>query len=107
MNLNDELCRLLDIIPHVDLENRLMAISDREIAISMKFMDDQHISKILTCISKKKAMRIRSELHLQDRLNIHYNQYKIAASHVIDKIQSVRNKSSLRSYIRPRRYKDR
>ena len=78
-----------------------MRISDREIALSMRYMKDADRSLLLALVAPEKRKRIMSELLLHKRLVIRADQYRKAIEHLIGLIKEERYGGSLGSYLRP------
>ena len=101
---NDKLVSLIRTLPRVELHNRLMVTSDRELALSMLYMNDEDRVLLLKQVTKGKAGRIEEEMQLQTRLRITYVQYRMAIENVIERLTVTKGSPSLKSYLRPRRY---
>ena len=100
---NDALVRLLRALPPVAVQNRLMRVSDREIALSMMYMQDADRSLVFSRLAARKVARLREELTLHARLRITYEQYRRAVESVVEALQGEKRGEGLRSYIRPTR----
>ena len=100
---NDALVRLLRALPSVTVQNRLMRTSDREIALSMMYMQDADRSLVFGRLASGKVSRIRDEIALHGRLRITYDQYRRAVESVVKALQEGSRGDGLRSYIRPTR----
>lgn len=98
---NELLVRRARALPRVHVQNGLMRSGDREIALSMMYMDDPDRTFLLSLLPSAKVRRIREELALQQRLKITYNQYVKAISALTKNLESGRGGGSIRSYIRP------
>jgi hypothetical protein len=98
--------RLVDIVrrlPPVEAQNRLMGLTDREIALCMAYMADADRYYILNLLAPAKEVRIEEEIRLQKRLNIRCDQYLKTIENVIKKVEGKGKVEGFRSYIRPRR----
>lgn len=102
MSLNDDLVILLKSSTKIELQNVLLSTSDREIALSVMYMKDQDRNFLLASVSEKKAKRIIDELKLINRVNIKYDLYCISIKRVINSLKNIKNKDSLKSYLRPK-----
>lgn len=100
---HQRLIRIIRSLPPEVAQNRLLRTSDRELALSMMYLDDNERASILSMVSMQKERRIQEELTLHERLHITYKQYRIAIEHVIEKLMTARGNSSFKSYLRPRR----
>lgn len=94
---------LLRSRPAVLVQNRLMSAADRDVALSMLYMDDADRRRMLETVSPAKQRRIAEELELHEHLQITYAQYEIAIRSVIDALERDSVQTKVRSYIRPRR----
>ena len=103
MTPNQRLVAALQGMPRVDRQNRLMGISDREIAVAMMYMEDRDRNHIFAVISPVKSRRIQEELRLHERLTIRYDDYVKAVQEVLGRLESGPQKSRFKSYLRPRR----
>ncbi len=98
---NEQLVRRARALPKVRVQNRLMRAGDREIALSMMYMEDSDRTFFFSLLPAVKVKRIREELALQQRLKITYDQYKKAITALTETIGMERGGDSIRSYIRP------
>ena len=103
MTPNERLLGQLFRMSRVDIQNRLMSTTDREIAISMMYMTDIDRSRLFGFLSKVKSRRIQEELNLHARLSICYKDYLKAIDHVVAKLENTGARSRFQSYLRPRR----
>ncbi|MBT3275300.1 MAG: hypothetical protein HN368_19250 [Spirochaetales bacterium] len=90
-------------LPKVKVQNCLMRIGDRAIALAMMYMEDPDRGYIFTLLPAPKAERIREELALHNRLKITYEQYQAGITVLIDGLDRERGGGTFRSYIRPSR----
>jgi hypothetical protein len=84
------------------VQNILMRISDRELAISMIYMEKKNISFLLSFLPKLKQDRVKQEQGYVARLNLRYPQYRIVIDDVILRLKGLSG-GGIRSYVRPRR----
>ena len=84
-----------------------MRLPDRQIGLSMMFMQDGDRAFVLSFLSAPKAASIQEELSLQKRLKITYDQYKTAVQATLDALTGDRNAGAIRSYIRPTKKRSR
>ena len=54
MSLNDDLIKLIKSLPRIKVQNFLMAVPDREIALSMMYMKDSDRNYLLAAVSGKR-----------------------------------------------------
>ena len=99
---NDRLLHALNGLPHVEAQNRLMRLGDREIALSMMYMRDRDRVALLALLPAPKARRVAEEIALHRRLVIRYDQYVSAVSAVVAALEA-RARTVFASYLRPHR----
>lgn len=87
----------------VEVQNRLMACTDRDLALAILGMDDSDTCAILATISPTKAARVREEKHLQDARHVDRTHIVTALLTVIQSLETGRIVPARRSYLRPRR----
>ncbi len=80
-----------------------MTSSDRDLALSMMYLEDRERAALYARVSPAKVSRVHSELLLQQRLRIEYRQYRDAVERVIGRLRGAGRFSSTASYLRPRR----
>ena len=102
-NPNQRLVDMVRRLPSVEAQNRLMGLTDREIALCMAYMGDGDQNYILNLLAPAKVWRIEEERRLQKRLNVRYDQYLKTIENVIRKVERKGGAKSFRSYIRPRK----
>lgn len=85
-----------------DMQNILMRISDRELAVSMIYMEKKDITFLLSFLPPVKQNRVKQEQGYVDRLNLRYPQYRTVIDDVILRLKGMSG-DGIRSYIRPRR----
>ncbi|MDA3941419.1 MAG: hypothetical protein PF693_19290 [Spirochaetia bacterium] len=93
---------LLHAGKHADMQNILMRVSDRELAICMLYLSDQDEIFLLSFLPPVKQNRIKQEQGYLERLNIRYPQYRTVIDDVILRLQGISG-GGIRSYVRPRR----
>jgi len=99
---NDRLLAVFGRISEAEAQNRLMRVADRELALSMMYMQESDMRRLLSLIAPAKAHRVREELALQKHLAVRYDQYRRAITNVIGQLESGGGAQALRSYLRPR-----
>lgn len=95
------LARIVKKLPPVIVQNRLMATSDRDVALALLYFSDEEREPVLSAVSKAKKRRIQEEIVLQERLRISRKHYELAVSRLIAALQQNTAQQSQRSYIRP------
>jgi len=95
--------RLVATLPRPVVQNRLMATSDRDVALALLYFTTEERRPILDAVSLRKRQRIEEEILLQERLRITRKHYEAAASQLIRALQQNTSQHSRRSYLRPLR----
>lgn len=103
MTPNEELKNTMYALPVLELQNRLMTVPDREIALAVMYMDDKDRAFLFSVLSAVKQKRIHEELALHARLRISYQQYRLALRRVIEVLIGAGG-TGLKSYLKPVRY---
>lgn len=80
-----------------------MTAPDKEIALSMLYMNGFERDQVLRRLSKQKRLRISEELKRQEHVRILYDQYYRAVTWLTDHVSSPRRPERNRSYFRPTR----
>lgn len=103
MNTPDQvLSDLLHKGSHANLQNILMRVSDRELAICMLYLSEKDETFLLSFLPVVKQDRIKQEQSYLKKLNIRYPQYRTVIDDVILRLQGAPG-GGIRSYVRPRR----
>ncbi len=103
MNTPDKvLANLLHKGSHAQIQNILMRISDRELAICMLYLSEKERTFLLFFLPPVKQKRIGQEQNYLKSLNIRYPQYRTVIDDVILRLQGMSGEG-IRSYVRPRR----
>jgi len=87
---------------HANIQNILMRISDREIAICMLYLSEKDEAFLLSFLSSVKQKRIKQEQVYVKSLHLRYPQYRTVIDDVILRLQGLSGEG-IRSYVRPRR----
>lgn len=87
---------------HAHIQNTLMRISDRELAICMQYLLEKDEIFLLSFLPQLKQDRIKQEQSYLKRLNIRYTQYRTIIDNVILRLSGMQG-GGIRSYIRPKR----
>ncbi|HDQ13260.1 MAG TPA: hypothetical protein ENN41_00395 [Sediminispirochaeta sp.] len=99
---DQKLLRLLSRLQAQEAQNRLLRLSDRDLAISMLYLDEMQRNLVLSLLGNKKRERVEQEQRYVSRLRLTYSQYRV----VIDRVNRYLEhggQTGLSSYIRPRR----
>lgn len=97
-----QLIQILKSLSAAEAQNRLMRITDRNLAICMLYMDDPDRNIVLDRLGKMKRERIKQELAYVQHLRLRYPQYKSVIEKVIVSIVAGKDVAP-QSYIRPLR----
>jgi hypothetical protein len=90
--------------PPVHVQNSLMTLADRDIAVAMLYIEDP--VPVLIFLSPVKRKRVEEELEFARRLDISYNQYSMIIDRVIEVLEGVSKSTGINSYLRPKRRRD-
>lgn len=104
--LQHRLLELLEKLPAVQAQNRLMGCTDRDVALALIGMSDEDAERVLAPISPRKAQRVREERALEERRHVDPRHIVSALTTVIAALRGERNRAARRSYLRPRRRGD-
>lgn len=89
------------ILPRIEIQNRLLKVQDRELALAMRDLEDSERSRIYEAVSPAKIRRLREELSVMRRLKVRREDYLAAVSRIIGVLEGRPYTEVLRSYIRP------
>jgi hypothetical protein len=101
VNPTEQLGRTIRSLPLVTLQNRLMRISAREIALALKFLgsDDQAIA--LRALPAPMVARIREEMDLAKRRRLASRDRLVYVRQVLASLQRDTASPGIGSYVRP------
>ncbi|MCK4540959.1 MAG: hypothetical protein KAU17_01870 [Spirochaetales bacterium] len=99
------LLEVLKLLSPVEIQNRLLSLTDREFGTTLLFLTEAERNRLLSCTSGPKQRRVVEEYHLQERRQLTYKQYEQIMDEVLQKLSGGRRDMSIRSYIRPRKPK--
>ena len=99
---HDRILALLRTLSAVDAQNRLLRLSDQNLALSLIYMADWQHDFVLGFIGPAKQRRVRLEIERQMRSRIVYDSYLRAAQTVIDTLEG-ETAARQRTYYRPHR----
>jgi hypothetical protein len=91
---------LIQVLPAVDVQNRLLRVTDKEIATALLYMAEEERRRVLDLLGTVKGDRIREELTRQQRSRIEYGYYETAVRTVIRNLEGA-NVRGTRTYYRP------
>jgi hypothetical protein len=72
---------LLTVLPRVDSQNRLLRVSDRDLAMALLYMEDAERDRVLDLVGTGKGVRL--ELERVERSRTEYRHHEMAAGLVI------------------------
>ena len=87
----------------IKVENTLMTIPDREIAVALLQLERREREEILFLISPAKAGRVREEIEYQETLYIPRDRCLKIIRKFVSYFEEEKSDHKDRSYIRPRR----
>lgn len=97
------LIELVRSLPAVQVQNRLMASTDRDIALALAGMADEEEATVLAHLAPRKADRVREELALEERRRVDEKHIVSSLDVLIASLLGDRTMTGRRSYVRPRR----
>lgn len=97
------LLTLISRLPAVHVHNKLMVIPDREVALSMLYMEESQRLRLLAHLGPSKRKRVEEEIRFQERLEIRYDHYRKALERVVGDLSNQESPRLGRSYLRPKR----
>jgi predicted methyltransferase MtxX (methanogen marker protein 4) len=101
--LQTKLLELIASLPEVQVQNRMMATSDRAVALCLFGMTTEEVDRALAPVGIRKESRIRDELALVRTRRVDERHYERALTDMITSLCGGRVASSgRRSYLRPR-----
>ena len=96
------LLKIIRILPDAEIQNRLMRITDRELAICMLYMEADQRPAVLDVLGNVKRQRVLQEIGYVNHLRLRYPQYRTVIEKVIG-VLTGQDEGNIRSYIRPYR----
>lgn len=102
--LQQRLLTLVSSLPAVQVQNRLMAGTDRELALCLFGMTGDDQERVLATISRQKADRVRDELSLLRTRRVEEKHHERSLAAVIASLSGDRvvSTGARRGYLRPR-----
>ena len=94
---------LLRNMTHVMTQNKLMACTDREIAVAMLHMDDVDREYVFSFLARSKEERIKEEIRLLKKTRITKEHYRKILLKLIKQIKGEGSGPQSRSYFKPRK----
>lgn len=102
-NQTERIFAAIQTAGHIRAQNRLMAASDRDLAIVLDPMSEDERCVIYAKISRAKRRRVEEEVERQGHVNVTYAQYVRSADCVVAVLIGSGPAIATRSYLRPRR----
>ena len=103
MNIHRRIFSIFREGDRIKVENILMTIPDREIAVALLQLERREREEILSLISPAKAGRVREEIDYQETLYIPPDRYLKIIRKFVSYFEDGNKDYKHRSYIRPRR----
>jgi hypothetical protein len=101
MEPTEELARTIRSLPRVQLQNRLMRLSAREIAVAMRFLADADQGLVFSVLPPEKSGRVREEIALQRRRRLSGRDRLVFMHQVLASLRQETAPKSIGSYLRP------
>jgi flagellar motor switch protein FliG len=104
MTRTEKLVAYVNRLDRIELQNRLMGVTDRELAMALRGIPEPDRDSVLSHVSHAKRRRVREEIALHERLSIADEQFAGATDRVIARLEGPkRGRAGTRSYLRPLR----
>jgi flagellar motor switch protein FliG len=100
LSLDRQLLSYMRTLPGTELQNRLMRLSDRDIALALLNLEESEREYVLSYLGNRKKERVREELSYIRVKRIRYDQYKRAMQRVLETFRRGGG-SDRRGYVRP------
>jgi flagellar motor switch protein FliG len=102
MTRTEKLVAFLRRLDRIELQNRLMGVTDRELAMALRGVSESERQTVLSHVSHAKRRRVQEEIALHERLAIADEQFAGATDRVIARLEGPkRSAAGARSYLRP------
>ena len=102
MELQKTLLELTASLPEHQVQNRLMACPDRQLAIALLGMEPDEVDSIVSRIASVKAKRVREELSLAAVRGLDMPTRMRILKRLVDSLRDDQQVRGERSYLRPR-----
>jgi hypothetical protein len=103
MEPTEELARTIRSLPRVQLQNRLMRLSAREIALAVRYLGDDDQDLVYAALPLRLAGRIREEIALGRRRRLDSRDRLVFVRQVLASLRQETAPRTIGSYIRPSR----
>lgn len=97
------LIETLERSSHVTLQNALMRLPDREVALALARVDSNTMDEVLGAVARSKAERVRAEIEIANNRHVADQHRNAAMRHMIAALSGERPRDLKRSYFRPSR----
>jgi hypothetical protein len=94
---------LVDELPAVHVQNRLMSCTDRDIALALSGLTDDEIDRVLHHVSQSKARRVVEEIRLKHHRHLDRKNLDLITLRIVHSLRSERSVTGDRGFLRPRR----
>ena len=101
--LHDKFISLIRGMTYENAQNKLMACTDREIAVVMLHMEENERDFIFSFLAHSKSGRIKEEIRLLKKTKVTYEQYTLILSRLIKRLKGNGEGPQRRSYLKPRK----
>jgi len=99
----DTLTALIRSQSKANLQNTFMRLTDKEVAVSIRRLDEEIRDNVLNILPPGKSERIREEMRLlKGRIRVPETKYLQIINHVIAVLQG-RSRGNVSSYIKPKK----
>lgn len=102
----DPVQKILNILKYenrIKIQNILMKVPDREIAVTIMTMNEMEKELLFSLIGPAKVKRIKEELGYQKKLDIRKDRYLKILNKFLSYFEAGNTQFKNRSYIRPKR----
>jgi flagellar motor switch protein FliG len=106
-NVKKVVMRILHTHTGIVLQNTLMKIPDREIAVALMALNEQERSLVFSHISQAKTRRVQQEIRYQFTLDIRPDRYEKIVGKFVSYFEPGKKQFKDKSFIRPMRRKRR
>ena len=106
-SLQARLAELVQRLPAAHVQNKLMASTDRNLALALLGCNDDFEKDVLARIATAKADRVRQELAITERRRVDGEHVRYALRLLIESLETNQTRAGRPSYWRPRRSEER
>jgi Mg/Co/Ni transporter MgtE len=102
-SIREEIIKILTHQNRITLQNVLMKIPDREIAVSLSVLNIAEKEKVFALLSPEKRKRVEEEFKYQEKLDIRHDRYLKIINKFLSYFEPGKKQFRNHSYIRPKR----